>query len=119
MKYLVLPIAIATAIGAPTSAISSDAQTEPRAASLSAGISAPDQNYLRAYRTCAREAEVRQLSHAEATACLDAYTRLKLSFLPEVSFDDYARLAPEERWTVNQRAYAAYSGWLANEKVDQ
>ena len=82
---------------------------DPRAAD-DLGPAEPD---LREYLRCSQEAMQRLLDHDEAEACALAYTKVKLSFLPGVSLDDFNRLAPREKAAMNLVAYERYVRWSA------
>jgi hypothetical protein len=71
----------------------------------------PDKDMLATYTECSKEAEVRLLSLSEATLCSGTYLLLKLSFLPDVEFEEFKLLAPIERWEIQQRGYAAFQAW--------
>lgn len=73
----------------------------------------PDMAVWRIYSDCSAEATRRRLTNDEALACLDAYLRVKLSFLPGMDIERFLKLAPDARWEVNRRAYAAYVAWKA------
>lgn len=71
----------------------------------------PDWKLLSSYETCSDAAAERLLSFSEATHCSEIYLHLKLSFLPDVEYEDFKSLPPEERWRIQQRGYAAFVAW--------
>ena len=72
---------------------------------------------IASYFLCSEAAEVRVLDRAEVEACTSIYTEVKLGFLPEVNMAAYQSMNAAERAEVNQRGYAAYVAWRA-ENVD-
>lgn len=108
MRTPMLVIATSAVIGLPELATGEDSLAVPYDAALQKIAAFPNQRHLKTHRDCARRAETRQLSHSEETACLDAYQRLKLSFLSDVGFEEFLLSSPAECWIINQRAYAAY-----------
>lgn len=72
---------------------------------------------IASYLLCSEAAEVRVLSHAEVETCTSIYTEVKLGFLTEVDMAAYQSMSAAERAEVNQRGYAAYVAWRA-ENVD-
>lgn len=66
---------------------------------------------IAAYFLCSEAAEVRVLPPAEAAACVDIYTDVKLSFVDGVDRDEYDALSTSERTEVNRRGYAGYIAW--------
>lgn len=72
----------------------------------------PDHESLALYSECARAAESRILSYAEALACSHAFLALKLSFLPDITPGQYRDMTAAERADVNRRGYLAYRAWM-------
>ncbi|WP_299855287.1 hypothetical protein [uncultured Roseobacter sp.] len=68
---------------------------------------------IAAYFLCSEAAEVRVLPPAEAAACVDIYTDVKLSFVDGVDRDGYDGLSTPERAEVNRIGYAGYVAWRA------
>ncbi|MFV1602330.1 MULTISPECIES: hypothetical protein [unclassified Phaeobacter] len=66
---------------------------------------------IAAYFLCSEAAELQVLPQAEAAACVDTYTDVKLSFVDGLDRDDYDALSAAERAVVNQEGYAAYLAW--------
>jgi len=66
---------------------------------------------IAAYFLCSEAAEIRVLPHAEAAACVETYTDVKLSFVDGVDRDDYNALSASERAEVNRMGYAGYVAW--------
>lgn len=66
---------------------------------------------IAAYFLCSEAAEVTVLPPAEAAACVDTYTEVKLSFVDGVDRDDYDALSASERAEVNRMGYAGYVAW--------
>lgn len=74
-------------------------------------VSAPNKKLLAAYMECSKAAEGGILSRTKAKDCSETYLLLKLSFLPDVKFEEFRSLAPRERWKIQQRGYAALRDW--------
>ena len=66
---------------------------------------------IAAYFLCSETAETRVLNQAEAVACVDTYTDVKLLFVDGVARDDYDALTTQEQFEVNQAGYLAYMAW--------
>ena len=66
---------------------------------------------IAAYFLCSEAAEVRVLPPAEAAACVDIYTDVKLSFVDGVDGDGYEGLSTTERAEVSRIGYAGYVAW--------
>ncbi|WP_299164859.1 hypothetical protein [uncultured Tateyamaria sp.] len=66
---------------------------------------------IAAYFLCSEAAEVRVLPPAEAAACVDIYTDVKLSFVDGVDRNGYHDLSTTERADVNRTGYAGYLAW--------
>ena len=66
----------------------------------------------RTYRQCSDEAVRRFLSQDEVLGCSAVYLQLKLSFLEDVSLEDYAELSAVERARANSEGYRAYQEWV-------
>lgn len=66
---------------------------------------------IAAYFLCSETAEVRVLNQAEAVACVDTYTNVKLLFVDGVTRDEYDALTTHEQFEVNQAGYLAYVAW--------
>ncbi|MFY0681496.1 MAG: hypothetical protein JXR13_13060 [Thalassovita sp.] len=66
---------------------------------------------IAAYFLCSETAEIRVPTQAEAVACVDTYTDVKLLFIDGVTRDDYDALSTREQVEVNQTAYLAYVAW--------
>jgi len=66
---------------------------------------------IAAYFLCSETAEIRVLNQAEAVACVDTYTDVKLLFVDGVNRDDYDALPTREQVEVNQAGYLAYVAW--------
>ena len=64
------------------------------------------------YRQCSDEAGRRAMQRDEVLACSTIYLRLKLSFLDDVSYEDYANLDATERASANRAGYKAYQDWV-------
>jgi len=71
----------------------------------------PDAADLALYATCTSAAEAQPLGARGAALCAKVYTRIKLSFLPDMSPEALAALTPSERAEVNRAGYAAYTHW--------
>ena len=72
---------------------------------------------IASYFLCSEAAEVRVLSRAEVDTCTSIYTEVKLGFLPDIDLAEYQSMSATARAEVNQRGYAAYVEWRA-ENVD-
>ncbi len=68
---------------------------------------------IASYFLCSEAAEVRVLDRSEVEACTTIYTEVKLGFLPDVNMAAYQSMNAVERAEVNQRGYAAYVLWRA------
>lgn len=68
---------------------------------------------IAAYFLCSEAAEVTVLPPAEAAACVETYTDVKLSFVDGMDRDDYDALSASERAEVNRMGYAGYVAWRA------
>lgn len=120
MHHLALGLLIAGTTAAAVITSAPDDPDHPRAGAPETPASvavAPDMEVMETYTTCSAEAEHRLLSHSEAQLCLDAYLRLKLSFVPGMDMDRFRRLSIEERWKVNQQGYGAYVAWKAGARA--
>lgn len=115
MNHMVSSLVISASVALAAYALSEPGTSTAMAADalLPPNAVAPDPAYLAAYQDCSEQAEKRILSHAEAAQCLDAYLRLKLSFLPDMNMGAFLQLDPEDRWAVNMRGYDAYVAWKA------
>jgi hypothetical protein len=71
----------------------------------------PDSEDLRIYLQCAQASNERLLGFDEAAFCSTAFTRIKLSFLPDMRLDTYNRLPPLEKSAVDRLGYARYLEW--------
>lgn len=77
----------------------------------------PDMQTLTAYMFCDAASSVRALDRAEVRACAAVYTRLKMSFLADVSVADLNRMTPGGRAEANRRSYMAYRAWADENAV--
>lgn len=68
---------------------------------------------IASYLICAEAAEVRLLDKTEVETCTSIYTEVKLSFVPEIGFDEYHMMSAAERAEVNSQGYAEFSTWRA------
>lgn len=78
----------------------------------------PAETDLREYLRCSAEAAQRLLGHDEAKACATAYMKVKLSFLPDVSLDEFNRLAPRQKAALNLVAYERYMQWSSRNAAE-
>ena len=72
----------------------------------------PDLSDLRTYLTCNAMAEVRPLSFEEAAACSVAFERLKLSFVSNMSLNQFNGLPVAQRADLSVQGYKALRNWL-------
>ena len=73
--------------------------------------SRPDRDDLRFYVFCSDLAMQRPLAFEEAATCEQAYDRVKLSFVPGVSFEDFKALPTRDRAAVNLVGYKRFRDW--------
>jgi len=78
----------------------------------------PDMEDLQLYLACNALAESRPLSFGEAAACSIAIQRLKLSFVSNLSLEDYDRLPVEKQADANIRGYRAFRAWLLSDPIE-
>lgn len=88
------------------------------AGSVSFADIVPDPNFvpntadLRHYLACNALAETRLPSYGEASTCGIIFERLKLSFVTDLTFEDFTRLSYEEKSDLSLRGYRALHDWL-------
>ena len=66
---------------------------------------------LTAYFLCSAVAETRPVSQAEALACMDTYTDVKLLFVDGVERSAFDAMSVHEQVEVNAAGYAGYVAW--------
>ena len=72
----------------------------------------PNMTDLRSYLACNAVAEARPLSFEEASTCSVAFERLKLSFVSNMSFDQFNNLPIRQRADLSVRGYKGLRNWL-------
>jgi hypothetical protein len=72
----------------------------------------PDTGDLRFYLACASASNERMLGFDEAVACSDAFQRIKLSFFPGVTLEEFALLPPGEQSALSIEGYLRYRTWI-------
>lgn len=71
----------------------------------------PWMSILLAYLACSAEAEVRVLTSAEAVACAEVYTDLKLGFIEVPDRAALFALDPQARRAAGRTAYRGWVRW--------
>jgi hypothetical protein len=72
----------------------------------------PDTDDLRLYLACASASNERMLGFNEAIVCSDAFQRIKLSFFPGVTPEEFALLPPREQSALSIEGYLRYRAWI-------
>lgn len=72
----------------------------------------PDSADLRFYLVCARLSDERLLSFGEAATCSQVFMRIKLSFLPGVTLEEFQHMPPKTKSAANIEGYLKYRAWL-------
>jgi len=71
----------------------------------------PPLNIATAYLACSELATQRVLTSSEAHECGLNYIQLKLSFLPQVSIEEFIAMSPVQRFEENRMGYLLYLRW--------
>lgn len=80
-------------------------------------VAEPPETLVRGYMSCSEAATERVLSRVEAMDCATKYLQLKLSFLPDVAFENYSKLSAGQRAEANRRGYLYYLLWKDTEQA--